>query len=607
MTDDDLDLLRDVVRCPGATARQIRETYHRDTPLDDIRNGLRRLIRRGYILGVPYRDRHKATAANLHFISGEGVDELERKGEVKAVRGELSMWSRDWQRHILSHPEVATLAYDVAAGMSQWMEEKLRVYLPRGSAFDALVFTDEVQHGPAVGIIRAGPLLGDGGFIKRIRLIQSGERGMEHHKSYRRFVRGPMVVLVVVQTAFEKSWLAGQFGSGGRLVSTRVPCAVATEEEAARGVWLYERGSKPIHITPRSIAQTPGDPYSEWQPLVPDPYKRNLPPLPANRLRPTLTPVESRALDALYRWPLIRPTELAPVIGTKYGGRLNDYLRGFRKRGLVLDLDDLVERHWREWNVADFEVAVGAAEALEGEYRNRPMLLSDKGLRLLCARDRAPADGVLYRWGEARPHKKTGEIGLGGDLRKAISDLAHTTGQNAVVARICADLPYTPDALPDHLARRYYKGEWRVWRRGEEYEYRQPTSIAPDAAILLRGADGRERTVLLEFERQATKGGQALTRKLMVWINYAAHGVRVYRGHELVAFVVPTESSLHLLAARWRALVSRELAFSLRPANELVVTTANDFRDARDVTRDPIWTYANDPNEPRVSLTLNVC
>ena len=606
MIDDDLDLLRDVVRCPGATALQIRNIYYRDTPLDDIRNALRRLMRRGYILGIPYRDRHKATAANLLFCSGEGVDELERKGEVEAVRGELSMWSRDWQRHILSHPEVATLAYDVAAGMSESMEEKLWVYLPRGSAFDALVLTDRVQRGQSVGIIRAGPVLGDGGFISRVRRIQRGEGGMEHHRAYRRYVRGPQVVLVVVQTAFEKRWLAGQFDHGGRLSSTNVSCAFATEEEAARGVWLYERESKPIHITPRSIAQAPVDPHSEWQPLVPDPYKRNLPPLPANRLRPMLTPVESRAIDVLYRWPLIRPTELAPVIGTKYGGRLNEYVRGFRERGLVLDLNDLSDRHWREWNYADLEVVVGAIDALEREYRNRPMLLSDKGLRLMCARDRAPADGILYRWGEARRHKKTGEIGLGGDLRKALSDLAHTTGQNSVVARICADLPYTPDALPDHMSRRYYKGEWRVWRRGEEYEYRQPTSIAPDAAILLRGADGRERTILLEFERQATRGGQALTRKLMVWINYAAHGVRVYRGQELVAFVVPTESSLHLLEARWRALVSRELPSRLRPAIELVVTTEADFMDARDVTSDPIWTYANDPREPKVSLAIGM-
>ena len=604
----DTDLLHSAFLCPGATARQIRDIYHREAPLTDIRNAVRRLMRRGYVLTIPHRDKHKAKGANLLFVSAEGVAELERQGRVEPEdsRGKLSMYSRDWQRHILARPEVAALAYDVAAGMRAVLDGWMRVYLPRGSAFDALVFTEGVQRGPSVGIIRAGPLLQDGGFISRINRIQSGESGMEHHRGYRRGKRGPLVVLVVVQTQFEKRWLAAQFSYGGRLATTGVACAFATEEEAARGVWQYGRGSKQVHITPLSIAQTPGDPDSEWLPLYPDPYKRHLPPLPGHRLRPTLTPVESRALYALYRWPMLRPTELAPVIGAAYNTRLNDYIRQFRERGLVLDMFDLVERHWKEWRDADVEVALNALDALEHEYRNRPLLLSDKGLRLLCILDRASADRILYRWGEARRHRRTREIGLGGDLRKAISDLEHTTGQNALVACICNDLPYTPHMLPDHLARRYYKGEWRRWKRGEDWEYRQPTSIAPDAAILLTGTEGRERTVLLEYERQATRGGQALTRKLLVWINYSAHGIHVYRGHEVVAFVVPNHSSRDLLAARWRALVSREQAFRLKPPIELVVTTENDFRDASDVTRDPIWTFANDPNEPRVSLTLNI-
>ena len=125
-----------------------------------------------------------------------------------------------------------------------------------------------------------------------------------------------------------------------------------------------------------------------------------------------------------------------------------------------------------------------------------------------------------------------------------------------LVARICSELDYVPDALPDYQSRRHYKGQ--NWRRGE---YRPPTSIAPEERFCSKTGEQR-RTVLLEYERQATKGGQALTRKLMVWINYALYGTKVYQGEEVVAFVVSTEASRDLLAERYRLLVRNTLGFS---------------------------------------------
>ena len=134
-------------------------------------------------------------------------------------------------------------------------------------------------------------------------------------------------------------------------------------------------------------------------------------------------------------------------------------------------------------------------------------------------------------------------------------------------------------------------------------EYRPPTSIAPDAAILLKEGEKR-RTVLLEYERQATRGGQALTRKLQVWINYAAHGTKVYQGQEVVAFVVPTEASRDLLAERYRLLVQNTLAFRLTPAMPLVVATEKEIA-ASEKALGGIWTYANDPASGKIPLDLS--
>lgn len=611
--DTDLKTLQDVMLLPGATSRQIKDIYHHDRALSDVRNAIRRLQLWGLVETVRYRPRMAPRVANMNFVSSSGLDELRSAGLVDedGPGAALMMTSRDWQRHILAHPEVVAITYDVAAGMAGVRDERLLVFLPRGSAFDGLVFTADTQRGPSVGIIRAGPLLGVGGFMARITRIARGLGQLEYHIGGKRSTRGPFFVLVTVQTEIERMELTGLFRMGGLLYGCGVRCAFATETEAARGEWKYDLQDPPFVATPTWLGRSEGNPDTDWSPRVPDLPKRNLPPLPTRQLRRPLTPVEDRALDALYRWPLIRPTELAPVIGTGYGARLNHYLQGFRERGLVIDLNALVDRHWEDWREPDLHVALDAIDALEGEYRNKPLLLSDKGLRLLAGRDRAPAHRILYRWGEARPHRRTGEIGIGGYLLKALRDLSHTLGQNAAVSRICADLDYTPDALPDHLSRRYYKGKWRTWRRGEEYEYRQPTSVAPDAAIVLTGHKpdvGRQvRTVLLEYERQASRGGEALTHKLEVWIKYALNGRRMYPGHELIAFVVPTPASRDLLAARWHNLVSSTSRFRFdRQDPDLVVITEDDLHAAGNATSDPIWTYANPKHAPTVALNIGL-
>ena len=601
----DLSILFDVFRTPFATARQLRDIYYRDMPLTDVRNALRRLLRRGHVIAIPYRDRNEPASASRYFVSQGGTEELElAKGwDEEQKRGGLFMASRKWQRWLYAHLDTVTLTYNVVAALGEASGLRLHYYIPREGTFDALILREDIQRNWSVGIVRKGMLVDDRRFLWLMEKIRGGEGNLTWHDGYHYGRRGAGMHLIVVGTEFEKAWVWTHFAPGsGQLSASGLLCAVATEEEAARGVWTNcFSDSKGAHVPFRTAAIVSHKPYpTEWQPRLP-PYKAHHTPLPAEKLPPTLTPVQSRALDALFKWPLIRPTEVPPVIGTRYGVRYLDHVRGLRERGFVQDPNELLLERWRDYDPDDLELLLRTVEALEGEYRNRPQLLTDKGLRFLCARDRVQAEHVLKRWGTVRRDEDTGPIRLGGDIRKLLRELAHTTGVNALVSRICSELTYTPDALPDHLSRRYYKG--RAWRQTQYDEYRPPTSIAPDAAILLK-AGSQRRTVLLEYERQATRGGQALTRKLLVWINYAGHGIRVYQGAEVVAFVVPSESSRDLLAQRYRDLIrDNPAALRRRPPLELVVATESEIR-ASDRALGTIWTFANDPAFGKVALDL---
>ena len=596
--DLDLDILSDVFLSPFASARQLRDIYRRDVPLTDMRNALRRLVRRGHVIAIPYRDQHEPANANRYFISQGGTEELERaKGwDAKRKHGGIFMASREWQRWLYAHLDTVTLTYDTVAALGAASGLKLHHYIPRQGSFDALIVHGDLQRDWSVGIVRKGMLVNDGRFLWLMNNIRAGEdMFLNWHEGFRYYnSRGPAVNLIVVGTEFEKGWVWDHF-VGGDLTVSGLGWAVATEAEAARGIWETHGDARDVRFRTAAIVNLKPS-RTEWDPRLP-PYKAHHTPLPAEKLPPTLAPVQSRALDALFRWPLIRPTEVPPIIGTRYGVRYLDHVRGLREREFVQNPEELLDR-WKDYDPDDLELLLRTVEALEGEKRNRPQLLTDKGLRFLCARDRVRADRVLKRWGTAWRDEDTGLLRLGGDIRKILRELVHTTGVNALVARICSELDYVPDALPDHQSRRYYKGQ--NWRRGE---YRPPTSIAPDAAILLKAGDQR-RTVLLEYERQATKGGQALTRKLMVWINYAAHGTEVYQGEEVVAFVVPTEASRDLLAERYRLLVQNTLAFRLTPAMPLVVATEEEVAASKKALGG-IWTHANDPANEKVTLDLS--
>lgn len=580
----DSSVLHAVLLTPWATAEQLRQIRRLKYSEWGVRQSLAGLIAGDLIYVVPYRGIHASSRANLHHISAKGVSVLEelRGWDDERVYRDF-MASRQWQRQLVRHLDVVQLAYGLGTELADITgeDEPLAYYFPRRGSFDALVFQDFTR-GLSVGIIRKGPLLSEQRLFARLQSIQNGDKLLNFHERYGGR-RGPGVILIVVQTAFEKDSVVRLFQPLGKLWLSDLETAVATEEEAQAGLYTVCRNEKVVIDAGRIAAFKPSP--STFEPKVP-PYRHH-PPISADKLPPLLAPVQRRMIDALFRWPLMRPTEVACTIGTGYAGRCTGYLHELRDLGLLK-------------NVRDLETE-GLISYDPQEYRNLPLLLSDKGLRFLAVRDRTRAGDVLNAWGTEKVNPETGKSEMGGSIRKLISELHHTLGVNALVAKICSELPYVPDVLPDHLSRRYYKAD--RWTKGE---WRPSTSVAPDAAILLQ-KDEYQRTILLEFERQATRGGKALTRKLEVWSNYFRHsqrgGLDAYVGLEVVAFVVPTEKSKDLLAARWQWLMRRNV-FLRRDHLPLFVTTEQDLKDGS-ALNDPVWTLAAAPERGEIHLNFD--
>ena len=477
---------------------------------------------------MPYRDARAVSTVHMHYLSAEGVAELEKalgwdRGEGYGAR---TMASREWGQHLLRHPDIVKLGYDICSVLADARPEKPSIYFPRQGSFDALMWGwGDFKTGLSVSVVRKGPLLAKDRLVGRMLAVHKGDDLLNHHDSYRYRRRGPAVNLIVVQTELEKNQVARELTPMGKLWVTGLTCLVATEEEAAHGVWEDHSRKRQV-ISTEDIALVEPNP-SGYAPYLPGYFTHT--PLPPSRLPKLLSPVQTKILDCLFRWPLMRPTEIPPVIGTGYGGRFNDHLQELRDRGLVKDIRDLV--------------AAGLVRYDRGEYRNFPLLLSDAGLKVLVRRDRARHSDILPVWGTEQVDRETGEVKLGTLIGKMIRDIEHTLGINSLLARICSELNYTPEALPDHLASRFYK--LRRWR---DDRWHPSSSVAPDAAIVLRNGDERL-TILLEYERQATRGGKALTRKVNVWLEYWKHNRYDYVGDEIVAFVVPRPSSAQLARA----------------------------------------------------------
>ena len=130
--------------------------------------------------------------------------------------------------------------------------------------------------------------------------------------------------------------------------------------------------------------------------------------------------------------------------------------------------------------------------------------------------------------------------------------------------------------------------------------------VNPDDAILLR-LGGDLQTVLPEYERRASRGGQALWRKLHVWITYFAFNDRQYIGNvsqaenpfnlddEVTLFVVPSDSLKANIIKRCQNFLksagwSREQYGSM----PIAITTEREIESSKGMLTDDIWLRIDD-------------
>ena len=611
---DDARELYGVALSPYATARHLAQLWDMDgkRTTQVVYKSLARLKRAGYVQAVDYRDQHHnpGTTFKLNHITPQGVRALETtyrmdRDDLYHGKGQppVPMLSSEWQHHLSRHLDIVVRTYDYVCAIKRVTGNRSYFYFPRQGSLDAWVWQDW-QEGLSIGFLRAGPALETHRLTARIRALAHGTDDLtsRHRDSGGR--RGPGFVLISVPTELDKHLVSGWFAPGGKFASLHLQGLVSTEADASRGIWYNPRTNG--WLTWKDIAEF--QPATGTYDPVPPAYKgksriRNPRTLPA-----PLHPVQSRVIDTLYRYPLMRPTEIAATVGVSYNGRFNDNLAGMVDLGLVKDIRELAAAQLVTYDIS--------------ERRNRPLLLTDKGYLYLAGRDRAKSGrynrddqteqkeadkkrdrkqrGILDRWGTEGVTKDTERRFLGGDIGKMTREMEHTLQVNASVARICRDLPYVPETLPDHCNRRYYKTSNWMGEYGDERLVM--SSVAPDAAIVLRDGD-RRRTVMLEIERSAAEGGgTALTRKASVWFEYAKQGGHKYMWHghhELVAFIVPNEAALEKLVKRIRLLRRRYMRHI-----EIVVTTKYAFEHADNVLTDRIWTLATHPELPDVFLDL---
>lgn len=606
---DDATTLYAVALTPYGTARHLSKLW--EGLSDDVQvvyKSLARLRRNGHVQAVEFRDQHinSNTSLKVHHVTPQGVRALEHAFSMERdalYRGTAPlpapMLSIQWQRHLARHLDTVARAYDYACAIRRITGRTPNLYFPKQGSLDAWIWQNFAE-GLSLGLLRVGPTLELSRLRARIRDLQRGGDELTSRHRERGGRRGPGLVLISVPTELDKWLIGGWFAPGGRFAGKGLQGLVATEEDASHGIWYNPVNNAWLGI--REIAEFKPGP-STYDPVQPE-YEVARVKMPASLPEP-LYPVQSRILNCLFRYPLMRPTEIAATVGVAYNGRFNEHLAALTAAGLVKDIRELAQAQLVTYDVS--------------EYRDRPQLLTDEGLKYLGARDRAKTGryvreevekgkkrkrkyqtGILDHWG-TEGETKAGVRFLGGDIRKMCRELHHTLGVNAAVARICRDLSYTPETLPDHCNRRYYKtSNWM----GEDGEERRVTSsVAPDAAIVLRDGD-RRRTIMLEVERSAAEGGgKSLTRKLTVWAEYAKQGGGRYLGkhhHEVVAFIVPKDSARDKLIRRLQLLSKR-----YGPMVQTVVITEWDFTHADNVMTDRIWTLATDPELPKVAINLS--
>ena len=187
-----------------------------------------------------------------------------------------------------------------------------------------------------------------------------------------------------------------------------------------------------------------------------------------------------------------------------------------------------------------------------------------------------------------------------------MQEMDHTHGINSIVSRVFREHPGRIEALPAHAAARYYRIDADTQRL-----------VSPDAALLLR-LGGDLQTLLLEYEKRGSRGGEALSRKVLVWIRYYGFNDRQYIGNlsesryphrldnEVTLFVVPTDGIRLSILNRSQAFL-RGIGWTRQSMNAIsvAVTTEREIEECESFLTDEIWIRLDDYQRRHVSPILS--
>lgn len=515
----------------------------------------------GYISSVRHTPTFDTRSTKRFFVTREG---LEKIGPLYGLTIESLLKSHPvtsrHQRAFFRRLDPITIYYKLFMAIveARPSARALNVQFPLSGSFDALAIGNG---GFSIGIMRKGNTLPFLEFRKRFWAVAGNSA---HALSDAEI---PMLTLVIVPTSFDKRWIAERITT---LYSARMTCAVATEYEALeldseQAVWrlCYEGGTM-MSLAEMSMRLRPKLDFT----LPQVSYEKNTPPVPCSTLskvQPKAT--HRRMLDVMADWPFLMPEQLALMLNrvnsSYYKRHLNDVIR----MGLVAVRDQ----------------ARGA------------LALTDEGLLHVGHRDRTAIGAIRQKWGQQ-----------GTQSSKLVKELNHTHGINSIVSRIYQEHPGRIEALPEHAAARYYRIDADTQRL-----------VSPDAALLLR-LGGDLQTLLLEYEKRASRGGEALSRKALVWIKYYVFNDRQYIGNlsesrnphrldnEVTLFVVPTDGIRLSILNRSQAFL-RKVGWTRQHMNAIsvAVTTERELEGSESFLTDEIWIRLDDYQRRFVSPILS--
>ena len=545
---------------PFATSTEIT-TIRGYKSAKSVYNSLRTLETRDYITSVRYFPQNAAQLTKRFFISKKGTETLPGilNADLRSIMAYLPCTSR-WQIELVRRIDALALYYGICLKIAESRPGvvPMEPFFPRPGSIDAYITCAD---GMNVGIMRKGNTLPFSEFRKRFWSITQRD-GTVHLDN-----RVPPLTLVIVPSLYEKKWLAGRIAE---LYSRQMVCAIATE---------YEATELPIDaVTWRICEQTPQDmSFAEMiQNFIPDlrykvpprqPYKVNIPPVDCSKLSPPqLNPLHKKILTCLADWQLLKPEQMADILGIERSTRFRDHLSYLLENRMI-----------------------------EQEKNETTLVVADEGLRYLAYRDRTSVGKIRRSWGSS-----------GTQMQKALIERSHSLGVNKLVSRIHAEHAGRIEALPSHAANRRYSIGMNEHR-----------FINPDAALLLR-LGGDLQSVLLEYERRASRGGKPLWRKLHVWMVYYLIKNRQYIGNvsqaenphkledEVVLFVVSTDGIQGAILKRCHTFLIKE-GWNVEQHGPIPVAVANEreIESANSILTDKIWLRLDDFQRRRTNPILS--